>query len=145
MWILFVWAREADNVEAPYRASERALVEVWHLRKSDVARSGKAAEAAGLVINELVDLHFAIWDELFEMKILPHADVRHALSSAVGSSASLDVNLKLFELVGRLALRGLWMVWQLTPPNGPVVLSNDRSEEHTSELQSLMRISYAVF
>src|SRR3546814_13382808 len=59
------------------------------------------------------------------MKILPHADVRHALSSAVGSSASLDVNLKLFELVGRLALRGLWMVWQLTPPNGPVVPSND--------------------
>src|SRR3546814_18269017 len=59
------------------------------------------------------------------MKILPHADVRHALSSAVGSSASLDVNLKLFELVGRLALRGLWMVLQLTPPNGPVVLSND--------------------
>src|SRR3546814_8333369 len=65
--------------------------------KSDVARSGKAAEAAGLVINELVDLHFAIWDELFEMKILPHADVRHALSSAVGSSASLDVNLKLLD------------------------------------------------
>src|SRR3546814_5580029 len=28
--------------------------------------------------------------------------------------------------------------WGLLPPN-------DRSEEHTSELQSLMRISYAVF
>src|SRR3546814_3440597 len=25
------------------------------------------------------------------------------------------------------------------------ILTNDRSEEHTSELQSLMRISYAVF
>src|SRR3546814_1654309 len=34
-------------------------------------------------------------------------------------------------------------------PCGPVMdmkeLMNDRSEEHTSELQSLMRISYAVF
>src|SRR3546814_8670510 len=29
----------------------------------------------------------------------------------------------------------------LTPPRG----ANSRSEEHTSELQSLMRISYAVF
>src|SRR3546814_4691199 len=28
---------------------------------------------------------------------------------------------------------------------GPVVVSGARSEEHTSELQSLMRISYAVF
>ena len=125
LWIMFVWAREADNVEAPYRASEHALLEVWHLLKPDVARSGKAAEAAGLIINELVELHFTIWDELFETKILPHADVRHALSSAVGSHAALDVNLKLFELVGRLALRGMWLVWQLSPPKGPVVLTNE--------------------
>lgn len=125
LWIMFVWAREANNVEAPYRASERALLEVWHLLKTDVSRSGKTAEAAGLIINELVELHFAIWDELFETKILPHADVRHALSSAVGSHAALDVNLKLFEIVGRLALRGLWLVWQLAPPNGPIVLTND--------------------
>lgn len=125
LWIMFVWAREADNVEAPYRASERALLEVWHLLKGDVPRSGKSAEAAGLVLNELVELHFTIWDELFEAKILPNADVRHAISSAVDSHASLDVNLKLFELVGQLSLRGLWLVWQLAPPNGPVVLSND--------------------
>src|SRR3546814_7354024 len=30
-------------------------------------------------------------------------------------------------------------------PNGFVILRYARSEEHTSELQSLMRISYAVF
>src|SRR3546814_2701032 len=30
-------------------------------------------------------------------------------------------------------------------PEGVAVLSERRSEEHTSELQSLMRISYAVF
>lgn len=125
LWIMFVWAREANNVEAPYLASERAQLEVWHLLKADVARSGKAAEAAGFVINELFELHFAIWDELFEKKILPHANVRHALSSAVGSHAAIDVNLKLFEIVGRLSLRGLWLVWQLAPPNGPVVLSED--------------------
>ncbi|KUL92587.1 hypothetical protein DK26_28270 [Bosea sp. WAO] len=125
LWIMFVWAREANNVEAPYRASERAQLEVWHLLKADVAHSNRVAEAAGIVINELFELHFAIWDELFETKILPHSNVRHALSSAVGSHAALDVNLKLFELVGRLSLRGLWLVWQLAPPNGPVVLNND--------------------
>src|SRR3546814_4359538 len=31
------------------------------------------------------------------------------------------------------------------PILGDVLFSKDRSEEHTSELQSLMRISYAVF
>src|SRR3546814_4742699 len=33
----------------------------------------------------------------------------------------------------------------LTTRKGEVVVDTDRSEEHTSELQSLMRISYAVF
>src|SRR3546814_4864230 len=31
------------------------------------------------------------------------------------------------------------------PPKPPAKLESGRSEEHTSELQSLMRISYAVF
>lgn len=124
LWIMFVWAREADNVEAPYRASERAVLEIWQLLKSDIQRGGKGAEAAGLVVNELVELHFTIWDTLFEGKVLCHAETRHALSSAVGSLAAVDVNLKLFDLIGRLALRGLWMVWQLGPATGPVVLSN---------------------
>src|SRR3546814_3223951 len=30
-------------------------------------------------------------------------------------------------------------------PSGPLTRAQSRSEEHTSELQSLMRISYAVF
>src|SRR3546814_1270972 len=34
--------------------------------------------------------------------------------------------------------------WRRLPASEPVVLET-RSEEHTSELQSLMRISYAVF
>ncbi|EPR22616.1 hypothetical protein L905_20540 [Agrobacterium sp. TS43] len=134
LWIMFVWAREANNVEAPYRASERAKLEVWHLLKADIGRSGKTAEAAGFVINELFELHFVIWDELFEKKILPHANARHALSSAVGSHASLDVNLKLFELVGCLALRGLWLVWQLAPAKGPVVLN----EEYVRTLPAML-------
>src|SRR3546814_9384316 len=33
----------------------------------------------------------------------------------------------------------------LLRPRAPIIDAADRSEEHTSELQSLMRISYAVF
>src|SRR3546814_3648208 len=35
--------------------------------------------------------------------------------------------------------------WDLAPHKGAGCLHLSRSEEHTSELQSLMRISYAVF
>src|SRR3546814_3170922 len=50
----------------------------------------------------------------------------------------------------RSALRGgrQWQMTRLGTPRRPVPLSRGgvlRSEEHTSELQSLMRISYAVF
>src|SRR3546814_4759482 len=37
------------------------------------------------------------------------------------------------------------VVWWYGWPTGYMVLATIRSEEHTSELQSLMRISYAVF
>src|SRR3546814_9473528 len=47
---------------------------------------------------------------------------------------------------------GQWSVWQLSDWMQPsanmkprAALHQSRSEEHTSELQSLMRISYAVF
>src|SRR3546814_3592705 len=46
------------------------------------------------------------------------------------------------------ALFGIQIVWALQNANTTrkfQTLGADRSEEHTSELQSLMRISYAVF
>src|SRR3546814_6053732 len=43
------------------------------------------------------------------------------------------------------AARGVDAVDALAPDYGRALAALDRSEEHTSELQSLMRISYAVF
>src|SRR3546814_8221854 len=50
----------------------------------------------------------------------------------------------LASLVGN---RGETALWQAFLDSAPPMLADlrDRSEEHTSELQSLMRISYAVF
>lgn len=44
-------------------------------------------------------------------KIAPHVNTRHALSTAVDSRSAADVNLKLFDILGRVALMGLWAVW----------------------------------
>src|SRR3546814_7184432 len=38
-----------------------------------------------------------------------------------------------------------WLIFNILTGNNDAPLKNLRSEEHTSELQSLMRISYAVF
>jgi hypothetical protein len=110
LWIMFSWGREAENVEAPYRASEMALLQAWNLLKGDLGKTTQVGETAWLTFHALVDLHHAIWDELYNKAILPHVETLHGISSAVHSMSAVDINLKLFEIVGRIALRGLWLV-----------------------------------
>src|SRR3546814_7264063 len=49
------------------------------------------------------------------------------------------------SLLAHVAEKKLGELGKLTPKDLLYFASTDRSEEHTSELQSLMRISYAVF
>jgi len=109
--ILFVWARDAGNVESPYLASELALLSVWHITHDMFGGTGRSADAVGSIIQQLAELHFRIWEELIASKILPHAGEMYAISAAVRSSSPIDVNLRLFDLLGRIALRGLWLIW----------------------------------
>jgi hypothetical protein len=130
LWILYGWAREADNVEAPYRASEFAILQAWHLLSDLVAKSSKQSADAGLVLNSLIELHFRIWDEFYKAKLQPHLTSLHAISSAVHSHAPLDINLKLFRMLGRAAQRGLWEVWKCTGThNLPMILEGGEYAE----------------
>lgn len=111
LWILFVWARDAGNVESAYQASEFAILHVWQLAKTEIGKNTASSRELGETFSELVDLHFSVFDEMVTVKILPHVDKRHAISMAVGSSSPVDVNLKLFDLAGRISLHILWRLW----------------------------------
>src|SRR3546814_7721670 len=62
----------------------------------------------------------------------PALQVRDAIGLTPAQARSLDTFRAVLERTAAVKLR-------------PVPLTPDRSEEHTSELQSLMRNSYAVF
>jgi len=109
-WMLFVWGREQRNLESAYLATEYALLRVWDFARGLLAKTTKAAGKMGGVLSELVDLHLVVSTE-FSEKVLPHASNRHALSAAVHTASPLDINLKLFDILGRIALHGLWLVW----------------------------------
>src|SRR3546814_2038692 len=50
------------------------------------------------------------------------------------------------DIVGRaLRILARWRRAEIDRPDAAPIEAHQRSEEHTSELQSLMRISYAVF
>jgi hypothetical protein len=141
LWVLFVWARDAGNVESAYQSSELAVLQAWQLLKTDLGHDTAASREAGETFNELVELHFAIFDELVSVKILPHVDKRHAISMAVGSSSPVDINLKMFDLAGRIALHILWRLWRETE-NAPLPSEHGASDDHSiSELtQSLVHL-----
>lgn len=110
VWILFVWGRDINNVEAPYKASELAILSVWELLKPLIGTQKKANPEITRVLNQLIALHLQIADTFVGKYIAPHCKKRNALAMAVGTQSSIDVNFKLFDLLGRIGMWGLWFI-----------------------------------
>lgn len=117
VWVLYVWARDAENLEAPYRVSELAILHVWHLLRPFIGKKTKNAKAMALVLNQLIGLHLTIAGGFLETKVLPHVGVRHGLSVAIETRNSVDVNLRMFDLLGRIAMTNLWIYWMQSHTN----------------------------
>lgn len=107
LWIMFVWARQLNNLEAAYRASEHALLHLWAASVPYLDKRNADARAIRSAIDQALRLYLTI-AALFVSKLAVHADKRHGLSVAVRSMESLDTNLRMFDVLGRIALCGLW-------------------------------------
>ena len=110
LWTLYVWARTADNTEAAYLSSERAVLMAWDLVKDHVTSKSKPARHLTQLLERLISLHCLIADDYISRYVQPRAKILHGLTSAVPSHASLDINLRLFELAGRVGTRGHWLL-----------------------------------
>lgn len=120
LWTLFVWARDARNTEAAYLSSEYSVLVGWSLVKDHLAGKSKTARELRESMDRLVALHIAIAEDYIVKYITPRAGIRHGLSVAVPSHFALDINLRLFDLVGRVGMRGLWQLMNV-----------DRSDDET--------------
>src|SRR3546814_4792935 len=70
--------------------------------------------------------------------VAPSAEAFAAAAATADWSSVQDFNLVITNAPGEQA-------WPITATNFILMYEQPRSEEHTSELQSLMRTSYAVF
>ncbi len=113
LWILFAWARDIDNMEAAYLSSERVVLHAWELCKKEFHKKTKIAQSMQFTYSGIVRTYQEISMQYLSKTVIPHANKMHGLSSAVRSSESLDVNLKLFDLLSRLSIAGLWSYWSL--------------------------------
>lgn len=108
LWILFSWCRDSDNLESSYLAAEFSLLRSWDtIKKYDNVKLYKAYD-------ELIKTYHVITKEFIDKCLIPFTDKKHAISRAISSQCSIDINLKLFDLLGRLAIRGQWLSYELT-------------------------------
>jgi len=125
--IVFAWARDAGNLEAAYRSAEIALLHGWKIASPYFHRQGKFNLAIAEALTSLIRTYRHVSDDYLAKVVLPHVSKRHGLSSAVRSHSALDVNLRLFDVLGRLAMTGLWTYWEAGKlsdhPEGQVPLS----------------------
>lgn len=111
-WVVFAWARDLGNLEAAYRVGELALLSGWELAKAESAgaEEQKSSEAVRRTFSGILQLYLIISDA-FVLKFDPFVTLPDALALSVNSQSPLDVNLKLFDLLGRFALYGIWQDW----------------------------------
>lgn len=111
LWILFVWARDVNNVEAPYRVSELVILNIWELCRPLIGQVTKHHEAMSLVLHQVINLHVSISFEFLDKKVLPHVDKLDGIGSSMATRSNVDVNQTLFDLLGRIAMAGMWLQW----------------------------------
>jgi hypothetical protein len=111
LWVLYVWARDVGNAEAPYRASEKAVLVVWGLMRPQIGKHTAIAKSLVRALHQVINLHHLILTHYIQEKIGPHVELQHGLTMAVGSSEAIDISLALFEVLGRISLLGLWKSW----------------------------------
>lgn len=111
LWILFAWGRQAGNMESAYRASELTLLHGWSVVRLYANKKNKTADAVFTAFQSILSAYQEISSEYLQKCVLPHVGTRDAISCAIRGSCSLDVNLKLFDILSRLAVKALWGRW----------------------------------
>ncbi|EIA1625382.1 hypothetical protein V8046_003295 [Vibrio parahaemolyticus] len=114
LWILYSWCRDEDNLESAYLSAEFTMLNAWDAAKFAFGKKNKVAVFTLTTLDSLLRLHLQVSNQYIDEKIIPHCNNLYALSHAIKPSCATDVNLKLFDVLGRLALTGCWSYWYLS-------------------------------
>ncbi|TQQ21774.1 hypothetical protein FLL80_05875 [Vibrio cholerae] len=113
LWILYSWCRDEDNLESAYLSAEFTMLNAWEAAKFAFGKKNVVAVSTLTTLDSILRLNIQVSNQYIEEKIIPHCNSLYAISHAVRPSCATDVNLKLFDVLGRLALTGCWTYWYL--------------------------------
>lgn len=130
LWILYSWCRDEDNLESAFLSAEFTMLNAWEVAKFSFGKNNKIAVSIQTTLDSIIRLNLQVSNQYIDEKIIPHCSDLYALSNAVRPSCSTDVNIKLFDILGRLALAGCWSYWYL----GKIKGENVEAEKFFSEV-----------
>ncbi|HHX8750181.1 TPA: hypothetical protein ACVPFL_002355 [Morganella morganii] len=138
LWVLFSWCRDGQNLEAAYLSSERALLLAWDKVKESYTEKNKLSKS----FNSILETYQQITDYYVDKRIIPYVEFEYALSHAVRSPCSIDVNIKLFDVLGRLSVKGLWILDSLSKSyieNPPIDGDNEEQKKLSLHLRGITK------
>ncbi|UPY96279.1 hypothetical protein [Pectobacterium sp. 21LCBS03] len=125
LWVLFSWCRDGGNLETAYLSSERALLLCWDKVKNHYTGRNKSSKA----FDSILDTYQQITDCYIDQCLIPYVEYKYALSHAVHSPCSINVNTKLFDVLGRLSVKGHWILDLLSKSYESIPPIDGESEE----------------
>lgn len=131
LWVLFSWCRDDGNLESAYLSSERALLLAWDKVKDHYTGRNKPSRA----FDCLLDTYQQITDCYVDRCLIPYVNSKYVLSHAVHSPCAIDVNIKLFDVLGRLSVKGHWILDSLSKSYAATPLTDGESKE-----QEILRV-----
>ena len=105
--ILFNWAKSENNIKSSLLASERSVLFAWKMVKKYRNKRNIVAQRICDVFQRLISLYSSIM-LFYDSKLIEGCKLQFGISWLINSNCDVDVNLQLFEVIGRLSLSGLW-------------------------------------
>ncbi|MEZ6932243.1 hypothetical protein [Aeromonas sp. S16(2024)] len=140
LWVLFSWCRDSENLEAAYISSERALLLSWDKAKDYYTGRNKVSTA----FDSMLDTYQQITNCYVDRCLIPNVEFKYALSHAVQSPCSIDVNIQLFDVLGRLSVKGLWVLDSLSKSYEKTPSIEGDSEEQKKLRSRLQEITESI-
>ncbi|WP_039057970.1 hypothetical protein [Enterobacter sp. Bisph1] len=138
LWILYSWCRDEDNIESAYLSAESAILYVWDVLKKNFTLKQKTS------FDELISTYQKITEEYVQKCILPFCKNLHAISRGINTQCSIDINLKLFDILGRVAMHGEWLLYRLQKSHIAFPPSEGENQEQLEIRSQIERISKTI-
>ncbi|MBU9857356.1 hypothetical protein [Rahnella bonaserana] len=111
LWILHSWSRDLKNIESAYLSSELCILACWDIVKE--IKESKVKQNINEIFHKIIDQYLILNNELLVDKISPLADFRDGVSLGVYPHCKYAINFKVYDVIGRFATYGIWLIWTM--------------------------------